>query len=384
MSDAPGYDAFIRHSQNWLFDFPDTQTLRELLLLRLSETEAAFLSRFPHFPSTLEQLAARYCLSAHDLAARMQPLLQEGFIFEVQGRSATRFSLTDPLFFFGRMPGWQGKTDAWMSDYAPLMNQYYDHHFGADFLGHPTKGLRAVPVNTAIDDPRTILPYEDLLAFVDREAFHTVSACACRHNVNMDPDREDCAHDTEVCLHFGRLGKYIVKHGMGRQIEKKETFDILAGCADAGLVHAISNTRKGMDTICNCCSCCCIFLRPIQVSSAVQRTYHQCSNYSLKINRDTCLACGLCVQRCPIDAINLADTEGGLPKDVGKRPKPKDCKQVAYDPQTCIGCGVCVHKCPTGSLSLVRREEEADIPETFFEAGMRMMQERGKDFSTMF
>ncbi len=261
--------------------------------------------------------------------------------------------------------------------------RYYDTHFGADFMGHPTKGLRAIPVNSVIQDTRPVLPYEDLLAYVDKEDFHTVSSCACRHNINMDSSRQSCGHEVEVCLHFGRLGRHIVKHGMGRKIEKKETLDILARCADKGLVHAISNTKKGMDTICNCCSCCCIFLRPIQLMPEVRREYHQRSNYQVDVNAGTCAACGLCEKRCPVDAISLEDRAEPLAPENGT-PKPRDLKQVSYDPDMCIGCGVCAHKCPTKSLSLVRRKEDEDIPETFFESGMRMIQERKKDPSTMF
>ncbi|MBW2637326.1 MAG: 4Fe-4S binding protein [Deltaproteobacteria bacterium] len=384
MSDKPGYDQFIKHSQNWIFDFPDTKILRELLEMRLNEKDAVFLSTFPHFPSTIEQLSESFNISADELITRMQPLIKEGFIYEVEGRSATRFSKTDPLFFFGRLPGWLGKKDEFAKKYAPLMNQYYDQNFGQDFMGHHTKGLRSIPVNTTVDDPRSILPYEDLLAYVEKEDYHTVSSCACRHNFNMDLDREDCKHEVEVCLHFGRLGKYIVKNDMGRKIEKAETLEILKRCADNGLVHAISNTKNGMDTICNCCSCCCIFLRSINLADGVPREYHQRSNYMVQVNSETCIACGLCGKRCPIDAIKLVDKTDVKQSEEGKKLKPKDLKTVSYDPDACIGCGVCVHKCPTQSLTLTKRDTVEDIPENFFDAGMRMMTERGKDPSTMF
>ena len=384
MPDDNAYDAFIKHSQNWVFDFPDTPDLREMLKLRMTPEDARFLSSFPHFPTTLEELSARFDLPPGEMSARMAPLLKEGILYEVEGKSAVRYSLTDGLFFLGRMKGWLGEDSPWSRRFAPVMNRYYDQHFGPDFMGHPTKGLRAIPVNTAVKDASTILPYEDLLAYVEREDYHTVSSCACRHNINMDSTRENCSHEVEVCLHFGRLGRYIVKHGMGRKIEKEETLAILKRCADKGLVHAISNTKKGMDTICNCCSCCCIFLRPIQLSTEVQREYHQRSNYCLEINGETCIACGLCAKRCPINAITLEDRKDAPVPEPGQKPSPKDLKQVAYNPDTCIGCGVCAHKCPTDSLAMVRRESVEDIPENFFEAGVRMIQERGKDPSAMF
>jgi len=76
-------------------------------------------------------------------------------------------------------------------------------------------------------------------------------------------------------------------------------------------------------------------------------------------------------------------TDVKQPED-GKKLKPKDLKTVSYDPDVCIGCGVCVHKCKTQSLTLTKRDTVEDIPENFFDAGMRMMTERGKDPSKMF
>jgi len=77
--------------------------------------------------------------------------------------------------------------------------------------------------------------------------------------------------------------------------------------ADAGLVHGISNWKEKPDTICNCCSCCCIFLE----------SYHKLghaksldpSNYVVKVNAETCRGCALCVKRCPMDALQLKVSE---------------------------------------------------------------------------
>lgn len=384
MTEKKGLEKFKEHSRNWIFNFQDTEVSNRLLAMRMSDHDTEFLSAFPHFPSTITELADRFKMSEATLLEKMKPLLYEGFIYEVEGKSGTRFSLTDPLFFFGRLPGWRGIEDEWTRAYAPLMNEYYDTDFGADFMGYPTKGLRAIPINQTIKEPGSILPYEDLLAYVDREDYHTVSSCACRHNINMDSSRPDCKHEVSVCLHFGRLGKYAVKHGMGRKIEKAETLDILQRCAESGLVHGISNTKNGMDTICNCCSCCCIFLRPFKLAEGVKREYHQRSNYLVEIDRETCVACGLCEKRCPIDALQLVDKEGVRQPENGEKLKPKDCKEISYDSEKCIGCGVCAYKCPTGSLKMVKRETIETIPENFFDAGMRMIMERGKDMTKMF
>jgi ferredoxin len=165
---------------------------------------------------------------------------------------------------------------------------------------------------------------------------------------------------------------------MGRLIEKKETFDILARAADAGLVHAASNTKTGVDTVCNCCSCCCIFLEKIIIEPPCPRG-HQRSNYVVEKDEQVCRHCGLCAKRCPIGAMELKPVAAGM-----HEAREKGEKATVYNPERCIGCGVCVHKCPAGALSLVRRGREEPVPENMMDAGMRMLHERGRDMRKIF
>ena len=46
---------------------------------------------------------------------------------------------------------------------------------------------------------------------------------------------------------------------------------------------------------------------------------------------DTCIACGTCIDECPVEAIS----EGDIYK---------------IDPDTCIDCGSCADACPTGAI----------------------------------
>ena len=120
---------------------------------------------------------------------------------------------------------------------------------------------------------------------------------------NLDDDSRSCQKPIGNCLHFDALGRYCVENGLGREMTRAETEQILKESADADLVHGISNWREKPDTICNCCSCCCLWME----------AYHKlgdhksldASNYKLKVKSETCNACGLCVKRCPMDAIQL-------------------------------------------------------------------------------
>lgn len=382
MADKEAYGKLIERYRTWLFNLPDSELLIPVIELRFTPEEAQFLARLPFMPATMQELSARLEMSASEIKKTMAPLMKKGGIFEVEGKSAVRYSLCDSLFIMYRMPGWKGDDNEFTRAFSPLVNKYYIEHFGADFMGHPTKGLRSIPVSGTVRDTRAILPYEDILHYIDREDYHTVSECACRDRHNQDPAFDKCKHETTNCMHFGRLGRYAVKNGMGRKISKEESLEILKNAADEGLVHGISNYKTGMDTICNCCSCCCLFLEKIKIDPPNPRG-QQRSNYMLEIKSDTCKACGLCAQRCPMNALELNDKKN--PPASTKKLELKDKKELTYEPDGCIGCGVCAHKCPTQSLTLVKREgPDEDIPDSPSEAGKRFLMERGRDFSKIF
>jgi len=95
------------------------------------------------------------------------------------------------------------------------------------------------------------------------------------------------------------------------------------------------------------------------------------SNYRVRTNDETCIGCGLCVKRCPMEALHLEDypeakgrttTLRDKEKGVTKELKNKRGKVAVANTDICIGCGVCAYKCPTNSLVLERCEVTEDPP----------------------
>ncbi|HEC82053.1 MAG TPA: 4Fe-4S dicluster domain-containing protein [Thermoplasmatales archaeon] len=52
-----------------------------------------------------------------------------------------------------------------------------------------------------------------------------------------------------------------------------------------------------------------------------------------KIDKDSCVACGVCVDACPSGAITVESV-------------------AVVDESKCVDCGACVDACPSGAITL--------------------------------
>ena len=347
------YSRFIAWLDKGWWHLPASEHLLPSIKAFFTPEEAALLTGFPFKPTELKELANLKGLEPDDLAAKLDALAKKGAVWRTERGGSILYNLNDAFFIFFRGPFSAIHLDQAAKAMAPPLNRYVRDGLMDQLAPVRTKALRTIPIAKTVEDPRRIMPYEDVMSVVDSQDFLSVSNCACRQRKRVDPDSAQCEHPEEVCLHFGDLAHYLVDNGLSREITKEEAKDILKVAADAGLVHAISNRQKDVDTICNCCKCSCIFFESYHVLK--HEKSHDFSNYRLKINPETCKACGLCVQRCPVQVLSLEDS----PLAKNKQSKAA----TLMNPDQCLGCGVCVHKCPTQSLFLEPRAEIQDPPQ---------------------
>jgi formate hydrogenlyase subunit 6/NADH:ubiquinone oxidoreductase subunit I len=339
---------WLRHSWGHL---PDSVELMPALMHAYTPQEAELLTGMPFEESSIEELADLKQMDPQDLASLLDALSSKGLFFRIRRGSAFKYRLVDGRFVLLRSFWWSGRDDEQTRAVAPHVNRYYLDGFGDNWKDVHTKGLRVLPIRQTIEDPRQLLPYEDALQVLQNEDRFAVATCACRHRKGLDPTQPRCKHETENCLHFGRYADYIVDNDLGRKIVREEAEEILTKSADAGLIHSVSNWQKELDTICNCCQCCCLYLEAFHVLKHSKPMNH--SNYEVTINSKTCSGCGLCVKRCPMEALSLQESPDA---------DNKSGKVAFLEPEgVCLGCGVCAHKCPTGSLTL-RRRKQPDYP----------------------
>jgi len=351
------FERFMEWLKQTWYGLPEADELATLIKASYSPEEASLLTGMPFSGRNLEELAEMKQMDPSELRERLDAMAKKGLIFRTVRGDTVRYSLNDSFFVNYRSTFWPGRTDERSKAMAPLVNQYYYHGGWDKWKDTHIKGLRVLPIQKTIEDTRQILPYEEVVKVLDQHDYFTVSICPCKHRKNIDPDSPDCKYPTEVCLHFGRLGHYIVENGLGREITRQETEEILRQCAEAGLVHGVSNMQEGPDTICNCDPCCCVQLEAFHKLKHAEGMNR--SNYQVSTNNETCIGCGLCVKRCPMEALDLEDDPEAKDRITvvgNKELKNKKGKVSVANLDICIGCGVCVYKCPTKSVILERRE----------------------------
>jgi electron transport complex protein RnfB len=196
--------------------------------------------------------------------------------------------------------------------------------------------LRTIPVGRSVSTTMPIMAHEQAAELVSGHTKFAVAPCICRKEHAMTG--EACAAPLESCLIFGSAAEYYIRNGSGREIDLAECLEILERADRAGLVLQPSNSKKIVN-ICCCCGCCCQVLGFLKKQPQPGRLVS--SPFIASFDPDNCVECGVCIERCQMEAIS-GDENGG----------------IILDEQSCIGCGLCVSTCPTQALSLQRKSEQ--------------------------
>ena len=279
-------------------------------------------------------------------------MAERGQIYKLKKRGRDYYGLAP--FIVGI---WEFQLNRLDRELAELFEQYAPALLGT--LGGVAPALaRVVPVNRRIEAQAEVLPYDDLRKMLETCNSFRVADCLCRKEKGMLGT--PCSHTSETCMSFSREeNAYDGMPEWGREITRQEALELLDRVEEEGLVHCTYNFQREPFFVCNCCSCCCGFLRAVNEFGAPYMLAR--SNYVSQIDPDTCTECGDCsTGRCPVDAISDGD--------VGH----------AVDHERCIGCGVCAVACLYDAIQLVPRPEDERVtpPETMIHWSLARIDER--------
>lgn len=163
--------------------------------------------------------------------------------------------------------------------------------------------MRVIPIEQAIMGETRRASYEEVSKYLNDNDIFSVADCSCR--TARAVMGEGCGHlSKDMCIQMGHAAEYYIRTGRGRKITREEAFEIIKKAEENGLMHQIPNLDGSGKThaICNCCGCSCLSLRTAEMFINADMVR---SNYVSKVDKEKCVACGECVQNCPVNALQL-------------------------------------------------------------------------------
>lgn len=194
---------------------------------------------------------------------------------------------------------------------------------GAGIFPVGTGPMRVIPIEQSISAEKRRASYEEVSKYLNENTIFSVSDCSCR--TAREASGEGCGHLKEdMCIQMGHAAEYYIRTGRGREITREEAFAIIRKAEANGLMHSIPNLDGPGKThaICNCCGCGCFVMRiaNMYVNPDMVR-----SNYVSQVDKEKCVACGECVENCPVNALKLGQ------KICTKTPLPAVQRDLPYD-----------------------------------------------------
>jgi ferredoxin len=332
---------------------PPSEALFKILEILFTEKEAGLVSVLPLKFFTIETAAKRWKLSEAEAEKILNELADKGLLLDLFDGKKQSYVLAPTMagFFEFSMMRTDGRFNR-----KVLSELYYQYINEEDdfvlevFGNHPTIA-RTFVQEPSLEPKSEILNYEKATKVIENASCITVGTCYCRHK--MEHMGKACDMPQDVCLTFNNPAKSLAKHGIAKEISKKEAKEILDRCVDLGLVQIGDNVQNNVAWICNCCGCCCEAILAFKQLGSNDRLT---SSFYAKFN-SKCLKCGICVKKCPVDAIDL---------------------EKGVDLDKCIGCGVCVRFCKPKGIKMIRRDKTQFVPHDSFDRMVLTALDTGK------
>ncbi|MBU1356092.1 MAG: 4Fe-4S binding protein [Candidatus Edwardsbacteria bacterium] len=340
------YRKLQQHLDNQAVGYPATKSGAEIRLLKrfFSPEEARLAMYLTYKPDSIEhikELAKDSGIALGGAEDLLNNMARNGVIGLVE-KEGTRCFYTIP-FIVGMFEGQLKRlTPEFLSDFGQYTN---DKSFGLAFLSTELPQMRTIPVGKSISVEHQVATYDHIVDIINgADGPFAILECICRKMAGLkgDPCRKTSRQET--CLAIGDMAKNVIQYANGRAIGREEALEIARMNEADGLVFQPSNTRK-VDFICSCCGCCCGMLRLQKILPKPVDFW--ATNYCASVNAGTCSGCGICVERCQVNAVTVDDRAG----------------TAVINLDRCIGCGNCVSTCPTGAMSLLKKEKEIVPPQ---------------------
>ncbi|MFX1492984.1 MAG: 4Fe-4S binding protein [Promethearchaeota archaeon] len=354
--------------------FPVNDTMIELLKILLDEEDLDFIMAFRRKPSqTLEELKISSKMLEEEILFYVKKLAKKGFIFNQPSSKGVMVYRLMPLVMVGVFEYTFMKKIEFTENnkelaalFAKLFNELSDfiqenYDTVITLFQNMPPFDRTIPIldknvsgeeikieiNKTLEIPEeVVIPTQKVEDIIKKFKDIAVGYCFCRHHQDLLGNPCNQTELRENCFTLGKSARYVAEQGFGRIISQEEALKLLKDSEKDGLVHKAwhphSDISKDETSICNCCEDCCgTFDWWRRGSTAMINS----TNFISIIDKDSCIGCGVCVEKCPVGALELNGDN-----------------KAERNPDWCIGCGVCVHFCPENAISLKEGMRKVYVP----------------------
>ena len=166
-------------------------------------------------------------------------------------------------------------------------------------------GMHVVPVEKAIEANNEAVSIEKLSYWLKKyEGKLALMVCSCRRQQRIRGEGGGEIEDY-WCIAVGDMAEYIVETGKDAYYASyDEVMEVLMKAEKAGYVHQITNL-DGEGKIVGICNCSATVCNAIKTSQLFNTPNMSASSYRAHVDHNKCVACGKCVEVCPVGAAKL-------------------------------------------------------------------------------
>ena len=165
-------------------------------------------------------------------------------------------------------------------------------------------GMHVIPVEKAIEATGQAVSLEKLSYWLDKYDKYCLDVCSCRRQQRIRGEGDGNVEEY-YCIAVGDMAEYLVASKKdARYATYDEVMEVLRISEKKGYVHQITNLdgEGKIVGICNCNNATCNALRTSQLFNTPNMS---ASAYRAHVDKEKCVACGKCVEVCPVGAAKL-------------------------------------------------------------------------------
>ncbi len=283
-----------------------------MLDLILDKEQVKFLLNFKktRIPYSVEELAEMNNMSLEDTQKMVERLRWIGIIEQNRAKTPDRHLQYELPIFVPGSAEFMMMQDK-LTDEYPQLATFFNLMTQLPLAGITQMvppggagiGMHVIPVEKAISLENKSVPVEHLSRWIDMYDKYGISECSCRKQQAMRGEGSGEIRG-DYCIGMGDMAEYMDDRGIGHYITREEVYEILERAERHGYVHQITNIdgEGKIVAICNCAPGVCNALRTSQLFNTPNMS---ASSYRAHVEKEKCVACGKCVEVCPVGAAKL-------------------------------------------------------------------------------